>query len=52
MAYSLNFAGHKNVFVWDLRYSHKQAHAYQNRYDGYVFNSGFFRKFLFGAGRD
>ena len=29
MAYSLNFAGHKNVFVWDLRYSHKQAHAYQ-----------------------
>lgn len=41
MAYSLNYAGHKNVFVWDLRYSNKQAHAYQNRYDGYVFNSGF-----------
>jgi len=41
MAYSLDFAGHKNVFVWDFRYSDKQAHAYQNRADGYVFNSGF-----------
>lgn len=41
MAYSLDYAGHKNLFVWDLRYSNKQAHAYQNRYDGYVFNSGF-----------
>lgn len=41
MAYSFNFAGHKNVFVWNLRYSDKQAHAYQNKYDGYVFNSGF-----------
>jgi Outer membrane receptor proteins, mostly Fe transport len=41
MAASLNFAGHKNVYVWDLRYSHKLAHAYQNRTDGYVFNSGF-----------
>jgi len=41
MAYSFNFAGHKNLFVWNLRYSDKQAHAYQNKYDGYVFNSGF-----------
>ncbi len=41
MAYSLDFAGHKKTFVWDLRYSNKQAHAYQNKYDGYVFNSGF-----------
>ena len=41
MAYSLNYAGHKNAFVWDFRYSNKQAHAYQNKYDGYVFNSGF-----------
>ena len=24
-----------------MRYSNKMAHAYQNRYDGYVFNSGF-----------
>jgi len=41
MAYSLNFAGHKKAFVWDFRYSNKQAHAYQNKYDGYVYNSGF-----------
>lgn len=41
MAYSLNYAGHKNIIVWDLRYSNKQAHAYHNRYDGYVYNSGF-----------
>ena len=41
IAYSADFAGHKKDFIWDLRYSNKQAHAYQNRYDGYVFNSGF-----------
>lgn len=41
MAYSADFAGNKNGFVWDLRYSNKMAHAYQNKYDGYVFNSGF-----------
>lgn len=40
-AYSMDYAGHKGVFVWDLRYSNKQAHAYKNAYDGYVFNSGF-----------
>ena len=39
MAYSLDFSGHKNVFLWNVRYSEKQAHAYQNRYDGYVYNS-------------
>ena len=41
IAYSANFAGHKKDLIWDFRYSNKQAHAYQNRYDGYVFNSGF-----------
>ena len=41
MAYSLDYAGHKKTFVWDMRYSGKQAHAYQNKYDGYVYNSGF-----------
>lgn len=41
MAYSLNFAGHKKIFVWDLRYSNKQAHAYRNKQEGYVYNSGF-----------
>jgi len=41
MAYSLDYAGHKKSFVWDLRYSGKEAHAYQNKYDGYVYDSGF-----------
>ncbi len=40
-AYSLNFAGHEKSFVWDVRYSNKAAHAYKNKYDGYVYNSGF-----------
>ncbi|HLP04193.1 MAG TPA: TonB-dependent receptor [Paludibacter sp.] len=40
-AYSLNFAGHKKYFVWDTRYSNKAAHAYRNKFDGPVYNSGF-----------
>lgn len=40
-AYSVNFSGHEKSFVWDLRYSNKAAHAYQNKFDGYVYNSGF-----------
>lgn len=40
-AYSLNYAGHLKSFVWDLRYSNKAAHSYQNKYDGYVYNTGF-----------
>ena len=39
--YSLNFAGHQGGFVWDTRYSGKMAHAYKNKYDGYVFGSSF-----------
>ena len=34
--YSLNMAGNKNGLAWDARYSDKMAHAYKNRYDGYV----------------
>ncbi|MEP6645660.1 MAG: TonB-dependent receptor [Saprospiraceae bacterium] len=41
IAYSGNLAGNQNGLIWDLRYSNKMAHAYQNKYDGYVFNSGF-----------
>ncbi|MFA5973112.1 MAG: TonB-dependent receptor [Lentimicrobiaceae bacterium] len=41
IAYSVNFAGNQKGFIWNLRYSNKMAHAYQNKYDGYVFNSGF-----------
>jgi iron complex outermembrane receptor protein len=46
--YSVDFGGHKKLFVWDLRYSNKMAHAYQNRYDGYVYNSGFSENALTG----
>ena len=41
IGYSANLAGNKNGFIWDIRYSGKNAHAYQNKYDGYVLNSGF-----------
>jgi len=39
--YSTDLAGNKKGLVWDIRYSNKIAHAYQNKYDGYVLNSGF-----------
>ena len=39
--YSLNFAGNQKGFVWDARFSDKMAHAYKNKYDGYVPGSQF-----------
>ena len=39
--YSVNVAGNKNGFVWDARFSDKYAHAYKNKYDGYVPGSQF-----------
>jgi iron complex outermembrane receptor protein len=39
--YSLNQSGNKNGLIWDIRYSNKLAHAYQNKYDDWVYNSGF-----------
>ena len=39
--YSVNFTGNKQGFVWDARYSDKMAHAYKNKYDGYVPGSQF-----------
>ena len=39
--YSANLAGNKNGLILDARYSNKIAHAYQNKYDGWVYNSGF-----------
>ena len=36
-----NVAGNIKGLSWDVRYSNKAAHAYKNKYDGYVFNSGF-----------
>jgi iron complex outermembrane receptor protein len=41
ISYSANVAGNLKGVIWDLRYSNKMAHAYQNKYDGYVFNSGY-----------
>ena len=38
---SLNISGNKSGWIWDARYSNKMAHAYQNKYDGWVYNSGF-----------
>lgn len=46
--YSLNTAGNKNNFVWDVRYSDKFAHAYKNKLDGYVFNSGYKERAISG----
>lgn len=39
--YSANLAGNRKGLIWDVRYSNKRAHAYKNKYDGYVYNSGF-----------
>lgn len=39
--YTLNFEGNQRGMVWNTRYSGKMAHAYKNRYDGYVFGSSF-----------
>lgn len=46
--YSLNFAGNKDGFVWNWRYSEKMAHDYKNRYDGYVPSSRFRERALSG----
>jgi len=48
LGYSLNLAGNQSGLIWDLRYSNEIAHAYHNRYDGYVFNSGFREESLKG----
>lgn len=39
--YSVDFVGNQGGFVWDARYSGKLAHAYKNKYDGYVPGSQF-----------
>jgi iron complex outermembrane recepter protein len=41
IGYSANLAGNLKGLIWDIRYSNKLSHAYQNKYDGYVFNSGY-----------
>ena len=39
--YNLSMAGNQNGVVWDAHYSDKMAHAYKNKYDGYVPGSQF-----------
>ena len=39
--YNLSIAGNQQGFVWDARFSDKMAHAYKNKYDGYVPGSQF-----------
>ena len=39
--YNLSMAGNQQGLVWDARYSDKMAHAYKNKYDGYVPGSQF-----------
>ncbi len=54
VAGSVNLEGNKNGWIWDGRYSQKQAHAFSNAYDGYVLNSGFKEQsagLLFGINR-
>ncbi len=46
--YSVNNAGNKDNFVWNIRYSDKFAHAYKNKYDGYVYDSGYKERALSG----
>ena len=41
LGFSLNLGGHHGAFVWDARWSGKTAHAYKNKYDGYVPGSQF-----------
>lgn len=45
---SLDLGGNQNDIVWDLRYSRKESHAYKNKWDGYVLNSGFKENALSG----
>lgn len=48
ISYSANLEGNRNGFIWNTRYSSKMAHAYQNKFDGPVYNSGF-RENAFGT---
>jgi len=38
---SFHVAGNQKGLIWDTRFSNKLAHAYENKYDGPVYNSGF-----------
>jgi len=39
--YSADYKGNSQGFVWDWRLSGKYSHSYKNKYDGYVYGTGF-----------
>jgi len=45
---SIVFRGNKSNIFWNVRASHKMAHAYKNKYDGYVAGSQFRERALSG----
>lgn len=45
--YSIDLAGNKQL-LWDLRWSERMAHAYKNRYDGFIVGSQFHQRALSG----
>ena len=49
-AWSLNMGGNQKGMVWDLRYSEKMAHSYQNKSDGHVPGTQFSERALSGLG--
>ncbi len=46
--YSLAMQGREGRLFWNARWSQKAAHAYKNRYDGYVYGSQFGEQALTG----
>lgn len=51
---SVNLAGNQKGFSWNLLYTGLAAHNYKNKYDGYVWNSGYSEnnlKEIFGINR-
>ncbi len=52
---SVNLAGNNKGFSWDLLYTGMLAHNYKNKYDGYVWNSGYSEnnlKGIFGINKE
>jgi iron complex outermembrane recepter protein len=44
MGYGASLSGNQKGIAWNFHIGSKQAHAYKNDYDGYVFNSGYFQQ--------
>ncbi|MDP4284904.1 MAG: TonB-dependent receptor [Bacteroidota bacterium] len=46
---SADIAGNTNGITYDARYTYTDGHAFKNKYDGYVFNSGYGENNLKGS---